>query len=287
AVAYANAASLLQTLDRQGWPKRQHRIVAFAPTFNDPVSPPKPKDSLSIPSTLLERKFIQLRNELGPLPGAKRTTNFLKENFRAQVFDGQNVHDQLFKSAAANFDIIHFGTHAIIDDEYPLKSRLILSSLSEASSEKDLEMWELYGLNLPAQLAVLTACKTGSGTYKKGEGIISLARAFLMAGCPSVVTSLWYIGDEATSTINQSFYTYLAEGLTKDEALRRAKLDYLSNSNNSDDAHPFFWAGIIGIGNRQAVHLGPTAGISLNWLLGMGLALCTFLWFWYRKRKKN
>ena len=103
-------------------------------------------------------------------------------------------------------------------------------------------------------MVVLSACETGIGKLKKGEGTVSLARAFAYAGAKSIFTTLWKGSDQKTIDLTVPFYEFLQKGLTKDEALRRAKLDYLDKYKGRGAAvHPFFWAGMIGIGDMDAL----------------------------------
>lgn len=103
-------------------------------------------------------------------------------------------------------------------------------------------------------MVVLPACETGIGKLQKGEGIISLARAFAYAGAKSIFTTLWQVSDEKTKSLMVSFYRNLKQGETKGAALRKAKLEYLDGNKGKGEAtHPFFWAGLIGIGDMSAV----------------------------------
>ena len=92
---------------------------------------------------------------------------------------------------------------------------------------------------------------------------MSLARSFMYAGVPSLVVSLWHVNDVSTSIIMQNFYKYLAENKDKDEALRQAKLDYLTNAKGIA-AHPAFWSAFIQLGNDQPILL--EAKKSWGWL---------------------
>jgi CHAT domain-containing protein len=113
---------------------------------------------------------------------------------------------------------------------------------------------DIYNLKLNAQLTVLSACNTGTGILKKGEGIMSLARGFLYAGCPSIIMSLWEVEDESGTQIMTSFYKNLKKGKTKDESLRLAKLEYLE-SVNSRKAHPHYWLGFVSIGDNSSLYI--------------------------------
>jgi len=87
---------------------------------------------------------------------------------------------------------------------------------------------------------------------QRGEGIISLARAFAYAGAKSIVTSLWSVNDKSTSELMRFFYRELRRGKDKDEALRLARLRFLKESSVKN-SHPFFWAAFVPVGDMRGV----------------------------------
>jgi CHAT domain-containing protein len=105
---------------------------------------------------------------------------------------------------------------------------------------------------LRSGLAVLSACNTGNGSLQRGEGVMSLARAFAFAGCPSTVVSLWSIPDESTSKVMLAFYKNLKNGDKKDIALQKAKLEYL-NSASPQYSIPNYWGATVIIGDVEAM----------------------------------
>jgi CHAT domain-containing protein len=108
-------------------------------------------------------------------------------------------------------------------------------------------MGEIYHLHLNARLVVLSACETGLGKVASGEGILGFSRAFLLAGARNLLLSLWQVNDTSTTELMTRFYTYhLIKERSLADALRRAKLDLIGNSQT---AHPFFWAGFVLSGN--------------------------------------
>src|SRR5665811_1040403 len=90
--------------------------------------------------------------------------------------------------------------HAFLDDINPLYSKFVFTQSQDKVEDDSLTIAEIYNMKFNAQLAVLSACETGDGALNRGEGIMSLSRAFAYAGCPSVVTSLWKVDSETTST---------------------------------------------------------------------------------------
>ena len=206
-----------------------------------------------------------------------------------QSFLGETATELTFKQHAQESRVLHLAMHGFLNDCDPLYSGLAFSrptrgvvggDSNNGKEENDgfLHAYEIYNLKMNAELAVLSACNTGRGQLAKGEGVISLARAFKYAGCSNVLMSLWQADDEATEQIMQDFYRHLQKGLGKDEAIRQAKLDYLAASNRN---HPFFWGAFVLIGDdlplRQPSnwHWYATALI----LAGIG-----FL-YWRSKRK--
>lgn len=171
---------------------------------------------------------------------------------------GASAQEKSFRERASTYQVLHLAMHAFANDEAPLYSGLVFSQSdsSRRSSDKDpgndgiLYAHELYNLSLQAELAVLSACNTGIGKLAKGEGILSLARAFKYAGVPNTVMSLWQAEDQATASIMASFYQLLQKGVPKHEALRKAKLIYMDSSKSS---HPFYWATFVLYGDDQAV----------------------------------
>ncbi|MEY3241981.1 MAG: hypothetical protein RIR11_3420 [Bacteroidota bacterium] len=175
--------------------------------------------------------------------------------------------------------ILHLAMHGFLNDCDPAYSGLVFSPSAEQDSVQEdndgiLHAFEIYNLHLNAELAVLSACNTGRGKMAKGEGVISLARAFKYAGCPNILMSLWQADDKATASIMTHFYEHLSRGLGKAEAIRQAKLDYLSGSAQN---HPFFWAAFVLIGGNEPLE----AAVPWLWygVLGLGMLLLgLFLW---------
>lgn len=187
-----------------------------------------------------------------------------------------------FLKNAPNCGILHLAMHGAIDEKNPLNSGLIFSKSADSSSNY-LTGYDLFGQQLTAGLAVLSACNTGNGELRRGEGVMSLARAFAFAGCPSTVMSLWSIPDESTSQVMLNFYKYLKQGESKDIALQKAKLDYLQNCTPQYSV-PNYWGATVVIGN-----VAPTdfrAWYEKPWFIGGGATLILLLagvYFWRKK----
>jgi len=145
-------------------------------------------------------------------------------------------------SALENYRYIHFATHGYLDPEHPSLSALLLSFRNGNNEPEDgfLRVSDIYNLRFNASLVVLSACQTGLGKEVRGEGLIGLPRAFLFAGVPRVVVSLWNVNDQATAELMRLFYRRLVkDGLRPAAALRQAQLA-LRKQNRWNS--PYYWA---------------------------------------------
>jgi CHAT domain-containing protein len=159
--------------------------------------------------------------------------------------------------SANHYGIIHLATHASVDNEIPLRSFIAFYPVSGTNPDAfKLYAQEIYNLNLDStQLVILSACETGTGKLVKGEGLMSLSRAFAYAGCPDIITSLWKAEDNTTAYITKRLHYYLEKGYSKDKALQRAKLDLLkSNEIDPRFKTPNYWAHLLFIGNYEPNH---------------------------------
>ena len=141
--------------------------------------------------------------------------------------------------------ILHFATHAIIDEERPGRSRLVLSHFDPHGLPipGDLDLNEIFTLDLPADLVVLSACRTALGQPGRGDGLAGLTHGFFFAGAGALVASLWDVGDEATADLMIELYgAMLRDGLPAAAALRRAQLHLRADPRWSDAHH---WAAFI------------------------------------------
>ena len=230
-----------------------------------------------------------LRGSLIELPWSLTEIEEISDIVEGDIFVKEDATEGNFKETAEKFGIIHLATHAVIDDKQPMYSKLVFAKdESDTTEDGYLNTYELYNMKLNAKLAVLSACNTGAGKVVRGEGIMSLARGFTYAGCPSVVMSLWPADDRSTSTIMKSFYEGLARGLPKDEALRSAKLEYI-NSADPAKASPFYWAGFVPIGDMNPIDLKPKSDNMWYWISGglLFLLLAGVLTIKFFKRLKT
>jgi CHAT domain-containing protein len=196
-----------------------------------------------------------------------------------QLFTDQNATKQNFLTDANHYPVIHLATHASVNNEDADRSFI---AFSPADSDYKLFAKEIYNLRLDStDLVILSACETGAGQLVKGEGLMSLSRAFAYAGCRNIITSLWKAEDIATAFITTHLHQYLAKGYTKDKALQHAKLDFLkSNEINPQLKTPNFWAHLIFIGNYEQ------ASSSSNWAwIAFVIVLFGFIYLLLAKKK--
>lgn len=161
---------------------------------------------------------------------------------KGEKYIGEDSKKKIFLENNKNYSILHLAMHAEIDNENPMFNKLIFS-------DGELTASEIYISNSKANMAVLSACNTGFGKLEKGEGVISMARAFHFSGIPSVVMSLWKVPDKETKKIMINFYKHLEKGESKSESLKNAKLDYLASTKDINLKHPYYWSGFVLNGN--------------------------------------
>ncbi|WP_420571162.1 CHAT domain-containing protein [Kordia sp.] len=264
-ISYNYSATLFGQLKEKKESQASNDVLAFAPKFgNENIE------------TIAMR-----RNGLGALKYNIEEVEAIENLFSTSIFKNDLATKANFISNVKDHKIIHLSTHAKSNDKQGDYSFIAFSKNNDSLPNDQLYVRELYNLNLDADMVVLSACETGIGELQKGEGVISLARAFTYAGARSTITSLWNVNDAQTTKLMTLFYTNLKQGMTKDKALHKAKLAYIENE---DLAAPYFWAAFIPAGNMEAIHFNSNnnmyyliAGIFSVFLLGLGI---------YKKRKK-
>jgi CHAT domain-containing protein/tetratricopeptide (TPR) repeat protein len=198
---------------------------------------------------------------LQPLPHSREEITGIAKLFADDdraIFFGEEANEENVKapSRLSHYRMVHFSTHGYLNEARPRFSGLVLSPTrskvpnpqsairNPPAEDGLLSAYEIFNLKLQADLVVLSACETGLGKEVKGEGLMSLTRAFMYAGTPSVVVSLWNVNDESAADLMIRFYRNLKAGMTKGEALRQAQLETIR-----DNGFPFFWAPFVLIGN--------------------------------------
>jgi len=183
--------------------------------------------------------FVRLRfsrteaEEITRLAGARTTLKAL---------DFEASRDSAMRPDLGEYRIVHFATHALINNEHPDLSGVVFSLIDRSGRPQNgfLRLFDIYNLRLGAELVVLSACRTALGEEVKGEGLIGLTRAFLYAGAPRVVATLWDIDDRATARTMRLFYEgMLARAERPAQALRAAQI---AMWNSKGWETPYYWA---------------------------------------------
>jgi CHAT domain-containing protein/tetratricopeptide (TPR) repeat protein len=168
------------------------------------------------------------------------------------LFTGATATKAQFVNIAGNYRILHLASHGWADNRLGDYAYIAFAEIGDSMDNERLYTKDIYHLELNADLIVLSACETGIGKLQRGEGIISLSRAFAYAGTKSILTTLWEVKDKSNSELMPDFYSELQQGRTKDAALRLARLKYL-DASTTRNCHPFFWAGFVPVGDMRPV----------------------------------
>jgi CHAT domain-containing protein/tetratricopeptide (TPR) repeat protein len=260
-------------------PVKSNGFVAFAPVFNDSATGQIVSNENAIEQSYLayasrgdtvSRAFMNDGKFITPLPGTEREVKaiyalFNQKNQPAKYYLNDQANESTVKSINLKpYKYLHFATHGLTDEDRPTNSCLILaqnpklpspsgesptpdpSPLGEGPGVGDnlLTSSEMYGLELDAELVVLSACQTGKGTLKAGEGIIGLTRGLLYAGARNLMVSQWNVNDASTAELMTKFYSKILAGQSNRQALREAKLELL----NSKFACPHYWSAFVLVG---------------------------------------
>jgi CHAT domain-containing protein len=205
-----------------------------------------------------ERSLLKEVTALRPLPAARQEVDRIAALFAgsAVAWVGPRATEERVKGLPPRVRYVHFATHAVLDHVSPMDTTLVLAAPEGAGGGGEnglLQAWEiLEQLRLEADLVVLSACDSGLGRELRGEGLLSLTRAFQHAGARSVMASLWRVGDPLTAALMVRFYRHLKQGAAKDEALRAAQMELIAGpvavtdragrARDRDASLPYHWA---------------------------------------------
>ncbi len=236
--------------------------LAVAPVFKDTTTGKtilrthemlRAMDSLMIKESTVHGRLINGK-QIVPLPGTEEEVKTIFSFFdnnrkKALVAMHENASEDFIKSGILHkYKYLHFASHGIVNTEKPELSGIILAQDSTSKEDGILHTGEMYNLKLNADLTVLSACETGLGKIKKGEGLIGLTRALLYAGSKNIIVSLWKVADKSTKQLMVDFYADMLENENKPDyakSLQKAKLKMIAEKKY---AHPFYWSPFILIG---------------------------------------
>ena len=224
--------------------------VAFAPGFSDELKRDyagKVKDSLH-----LDQSYLTML----PQPNTNVLARKIKETIGGDLYLGRSSTQRSFRENAGGHKLIHIATHAEYNNASPERSGLIFAKTNPLDDSNRLYLTDIYNCELSSDVTILTACESGRPGYQDGEGMVSLAHAFNYAGSGNILTALWKIDERSSSQITESFIGFIKAGMQTDEALRRAKLDYLRNSEGRL-VDPGYWAGLVLMGVPLTIEFAP------------------------------
>ncbi len=272
-VVYAPSASVVGAIKQQRTKNASRAMLIIAdPVFNSndaraqkrPAAPPSDADvrGLGIQSALADvsgsappapsgqMEGLPLARLNGTRTEADQISKLAKASGgQADVWlDLDANEDNLGARDISKYRIIHVATHGLLNAERPQFTGVVLSLVGNKTHDGFVRTDEVFNLHLGSPLVMLSACETGLGKEKRGEGVMGLTRAFMYAGAPTVGVSLWSVADKSTADLMTDFYKRLltSEGTTSSSALRGAQLAMISGKKYSA---PFFWAPFVLVGD--------------------------------------
>lgn len=254
-ISYANSLKFLILEKNSKSFSFDHLLTGFAPQYTNGVGITRSENGALI---YTGKELESIASTLG----------------NSAIFLNENATKVNFLNTLGNSRIHHLAMHSMVNEKDYLYSSLLFQN-----NEK-LHFYELYSLNFPSEMVVLSACNTGVGIYANGEGLMSISRALNYAGVKSTVHSLWQVPDKETAELMSYFYNYLDDGLEKNEALALAKKKFIES--NPMKIHPFYWAGFVVNGDISPV----STDNYWKWLL-VFLAISALVVFAYTKLEKN
>ncbi len=256
--SYGYSSSLI--FSKNNTVERGAKVFAFSPGYNN---------------------MIVSGKALSSLHGAGDEIETVFKRFRGKSFKGEDATKANFVSALRDPAIFHLAMHSMTDSLNSKYSYLLFDTHNLAPEQGKLYNYEISLTRLKSPMVVLSACNSGSGTLYSGEGLMSLARSFTLAGASSVIKTAWEINDEASAAIITRFYRHLSNGKEKNEAMRLAKLEYLKSSPPAF-AGPYFWAAYEVLGDNSPVVQNNTGSVLV--IAGLAVILAGILFIYFKRR---
>ncbi len=243
AVSYGpSASSLVALARRERVGSRSKELLALGgPARGTTASRIEVSDSSA--ASILRRLFGDHGDKFAPLPYSQREATDIAKLIPGDKVDlliGNAASEDAVKSMSLeDYRILHFACHGLLDERRPLRSALVLAVGEGRENDGLLQMREIYGLRIRADLVVLSACQTARGSLEYAEGPMGLARSFFFSGARAVLATLWPVADKAGLILTREFYRQYFSGQSAGEALRLAKMKMIGSSWS----HPYYWAG--------------------------------------------
>ncbi|MBS2213520.1 CHAT domain-containing protein [Carboxylicivirga mesophila] len=269
-LSYAYNTALLDYQSHQ--PVEFNRVIAFAPEYCGKAIP----DSIDFSANML------LDSLLPPLEGAQKEILSIEQIYTTKLFKGKAANKTNFIASMQDNDIIHLAMHSLNDDIQPFNSQIVFASKDSLTGS--FTAAEIYNYSIKSPLTVLSSCSSGSGQKKKGEGLLSIARAFTFAGVESQVMTLWPVNDASGADITSEFYNELNKGIGKNKALQNSKLNYLSKADGIH-SHPYYWANYVLSGNTNPIKQKMPKGIFM-YLLAFAMLSVVILFIYDKKHSR-
>ncbi len=233
------------------------RATALAAVIADPVfDADDPRLERSAASPRRRGLDVAVPGRFGRLPFTRREAeSVLRLLGRSEVLRAMGIEatrEAMLDSDLGRYQIIHVATHALSNAKHPELSGLVLSLVDDAGRPRDgfLRLRDIYGLDLGAELVVLSGCRTAAAGASQEAGLVSLARGFMYAGATRVLASLWEVDDEATASLMEAFYeSMLVSGRSPAEALALAQRSLRSDPRWRA---PYYWAGFVLTGDWRS-----------------------------------
>ncbi|MDX1906308.1 MAG: CHAT domain-containing protein [Bacteroidia bacterium] len=259
AVRYMYSATLWKELNSRPRSWGPARLLAVAPVYEAGAvseSERGPGDRAARP--------------LATLPAARAEAQNLVRIWGGDSLAGPEATRDNFISSAGKYQVVHFAGHGLLHEANDKFHALAFTGSGTNPDTLQLDphnlyLHDLYTLELDADLVVLSACETQLGSDYAGEGVQSLARGFFYAGARSLIATLWSVNDGSTQRLMEAFYTELATGKSRDEALRQAQLRLIA-----DGGYPYTWAAHLLSGDARPIHPPRTAWY---WMLAAGVLI--------------
>lgn len=240
AVSYMYSINATQKIKNHKHSSKQTGMIAFLPEYNynklDDSFPAK-KHYKYLPSLTPEEEAAALLKTVD-----------------CDTFSFQHATEHDFTNNVNKYSIVHLSLHGILDSSNYQTNKMCFTATKDSLNDGIFNVCDVIPLRLNSDLIVLSGCNTGNGKIIEGEGIMSFARNFILAGSRAILMSTWELDNNSSIKLNTQFYKYLGEGYTKPEALQRSKIDFLNSSDNLHK-HPYFWSGFVLIGGTENIEV--------------------------------
>lgn len=253
-----------------GYSLSQHKLLSSEP---QKISSPSIFAMAPSAKETSQLTYVGESLQFSKLANSQREIDALIDIFGSEAIKNTSKNIDLIGN---KLTILHLAAHAKAFKNDPESSFLLLKN--DKNEFYPLKAKDIYNKIIPSELTVLSACETGTGSMDQVEGCLSLSRAFFFAGSKSVASSLWQINDAQSAKLIETFYRHLRAGMNKYEALRQAKLDYISDARVMHKS-PYYWASLSLYGDGAAI-AGPSRSKAWIWLFAIGgfAILTLILW---------